>query len=123
VKFVENHQPHPFQRRVVLQAPGEDALGHHLDARLRPYPAFQANAITHGLPDLLAQLAGQPLGRRPRGQASGFEHEDGLPGQPGLAQQGQRHAGGLAGAGRGFEHGFVTVSQGVAQGGEDGVDG
>ncbi|MNO55022.1 hypothetical protein D3C76_455050 [compost metagenome] len=122
VKFVEDHQPHPLQRRVGLQAAGEDAFGHYLDAGFRPDLAVQADAIAHGFADLFAQLAGQALGRSPRCQAPGFEHENALPSQPRLIEQRQRHAGGLAGARWRLEHRFVTVFQGLAQGGQDSID-
>ena len=74
VKFVEDHQPHTLQRRVGLQAAGEDAFGHYLDAGFRPDLAVQADAIANGLADLFAQFAGQALGRSPRCQAAGLEH-------------------------------------------------
>ncbi|MNC37612.1 hypothetical protein D3C75_861820 [compost metagenome] len=122
MKFVEDHQPHTLQRRVGLQAAGEDAFGHHLDACFRPDLAVQADAIAHGFADLFAQLAGQALGRSPRCQAPGFEHENALPSQPRLIEQRQRHAGGLAGARWRLEHRFVTVFQGLAQGGQDSID-
>jgi len=123
VVLVEDQQADPVQRGVRLQAAGEDAFGDHFDARVRAYLAVQADAVTHGFTDVLAQLAGQTLGRRTRSEAPWLEHEDGLPGEPWLVQQRQRHAGGLAGAGRGLEHGFIAVLQGQAQGGQGGING
>ncbi|MCY1449253.1 hypothetical protein D9M71_659790 [compost metagenome] len=122
MKLVEDQQAYALQRRVGLQAAGEDAFGHHLDAGFRPNLAVQPNAVAHSLADLFAQLAGQALGRSPRCQAPGFEHENALPGQPRLVQQCQRHTGGLAGAGRRLEHRFVAVFQCLAQGRQDGID-
>ncbi|MNP18243.1 hypothetical protein D3C76_1107160 [compost metagenome] len=122
MELVENQQAHAFQRRVGLQAAGKNAFGHHLDTGFRPDLAVQANAVTHRFTDLLAQFTGQPFGCRPRRQAPRFEHENGLPGQPRLVQQRQRHAGGLAGAGGRFEHGFVAFFQGLAQSGQHGID-
>lgn len=123
VEFVEDHQADTVQRRVVLQATGKDTLGDHFDAGLRADPALQADPVADGLADLFAQLGGQPLGRGPRRQAPRFEHEDALAGEPGLVEQGQRHAGGLAGARRGFQNGLVLCAKGLAQGGNNGVDG
>ncbi len=108
MKFVEDQQAHTLQRRVVLQAPGENAFGDHFDTRLRADFAVEADAIADGFTDLLAELAGQTFRRCARGQTPWFEHDDGLPGQPGFVEQGQGHAGGLTGAGRCFEHGFVA---------------
>ncbi|MDT4824390.1 hypothetical protein FQZ97_576370 [compost metagenome] len=123
MEFVEDHQADAVQRRVVLQAAGEDALGDHLDARPRADLAVQADAVADRFADLLAQLAGQPLGGGARGQPARLEHEDALPGQPRLAEQYQRHAGGLAGAGRRLQHHFVAQGEGGAQVGENGIDG
>ncbi len=122
VEFVEDHQPDAFQCRVVLQAARKDALGDHLDAGVRPDLAVQADAVAHRLADPLAQLAGQAFGGGAGGQPARFEHDDGLPGQPGFAEQRQRHAGGLAGAGRRLEHGFVALLQGLAQRRQNFVD-
>jgi len=123
VKLIEDHQADAFQRRIVLQAPRQNALGDHLDARLRPDLAVQADAIANGLANPLAQLAGQSLGCRARGQAARFEHDELLPGQPRLVEQRQRHTGGLASARRCFEHRFVALLQGLAQRGQRLVDG
>ncbi|MNM67038.1 hypothetical protein D3C81_785550 [compost metagenome] len=122
VELVEDQQAHTVQGRVGLQTTGENPFGNHLDPRVRADLAVQPNAITDRLPDLLAQLAGQPLGCRPCRQAPRFEHEDALPGQPRLIKQRQRHTGGLAGAGGRFEHRFVAQAQGCAQGWQYGID-
>lgn len=117
VEFVEDQQADAFQRRIILQATGQDALGDHLDAGIRADLAVEADPVAHSFADLFPQFAGQPFGRRPRRQASWFEHENALSGQPGFVQQGQRHTGGLTGAGRCFEHGLVACRQGFTQGG------
>ncbi|MNT13571.1 hypothetical protein D3C72_1485460 [compost metagenome] len=117
MELIEDQQTHAFQRRVILQAPGENAFGDHFDTGVGANLAVEPNAITHGFANLLAQLTGQPLRRRPRRQAPRFEHQNGLPGQPRFIEQGQRHAGGFTGTGRRFEHGFVARSEGFTQGG------
>ncbi len=115
VKFVENQQTHAFQRRVVLQAASENAFGDHFDACVGADLAVEANAITDGFTDLLAQFAGQSLSSGARGQAARLKHQNGLPAQPRFVEQGQRHAGGFTGAGRRFEHRFVACRQRVTQ--------
>jgi len=122
VEFIEDHQTHAFERRVVLQAAREDALGDNLDAGVRPDLAVQPDAIANGLANLFAQLAGQPFGRRSGSETPRLEHQHLLSGEPWLMQQRQRHSGGLAGAGRRFEHGFVTHQQGLAQRRQDFID-
>ena len=114
MKFVEDHQTNTLQRRIILQATGKNALGDHLDAGGRPHLAVQPNAVADRLANPLAQLAGQTLGGGSRGQATRFKHEDGLPGQPGRVEQRQRHAGGLASAGRRLQHHFVAGAEGIA---------
>ncbi|VVO27028.1 hypothetical protein PS708_04679 [Pseudomonas fluorescens] len=115
VKLIEDQQAHAVQRRIVLQAAGEDAFGDHFDARIGADLAVQTNAIADGFTDFFTQLAGQTLGRRAGCETTGFEHQDGLPGQPGLVQQGQGHAGSFTGAGGRFQHGFMAIRQGVTQ--------
>ncbi len=107
VKFVEDHQTHAFKGWIVLQATRKDAFGDDFDAGVRPDLAVQPDAIADGFANLLAQLAGQALSRRTGRQPARFEHDDRLPAEPWLVQQGQRHSGGLAGTGRSFEHRFI----------------
>ena len=61
MELVKDQQAHAFQRRVFLQATGENALGDHFDAGAGADFAVQANAVAHGLTDLFTQLTGQPL--------------------------------------------------------------
>ncbi|MNE01826.1 hypothetical protein D3C80_942780 [compost metagenome] len=120
--FIEDQQADAFQCRVCLQAAGENALGHHFDTGRGANLAVQPDPVTDGLPDLLAQLTGQPLGRRASRQSTWFEHQNGLVAQPRLVEQCQWHAGCLAGAGWRFEHGFVAQAQGFTQGWQYGID-
>ncbi|MNF58996.1 hypothetical protein D3C84_405760 [compost metagenome] len=115
VVLIEDQQAHAFERRVFLQAPGEDAFGDHFDTGVRSDLAVQANPVADRFADLFPEFAGEALGRRPRRQPARFKHEDRLPRQPRLIQQCQGHAGGLAGTGRCFEHRFVACRQGVTQ--------
>ncbi|MCY1507820.1 hypothetical protein D9M68_421070 [compost metagenome] len=123
MEFVEDHQADPFQRRVFLQAAGEDALGHHFDAGARADLRLQADAVADSVAHRLPQFTGQALGGGTGGQPARLQHQDALPGQPRLVQQRQGHAGSLAGAGRGFQYGFVAGLQGGPQVGQDGIDG
>ncbi len=123
MEFVEDHQADAVQRRIVLQPAGEDALGDHLDTGARPYPAFQADAIAHRLADAFAQFRGQALGGSASRQPARLQQQDALTGQPGFVQQRQGHPGGLAGAGRRFQHAVITEGEGLAQVGQDNIDG
>ncbi|MNE30048.1 hypothetical protein D3C80_1235470 [compost metagenome] len=53
MEFVEDHKANALERRVALQAAREDTFGDHLNARTRANLAVQADAITHGLTNLL----------------------------------------------------------------------
>ncbi|MNI46797.1 hypothetical protein D3C73_1012790 [compost metagenome] len=117
MKFVEDQQAHAVERRVFLQASRQDAFGDHLNARVGADLAVEAYPVAHRFPDFFTQLAGQSLRRSQRSQASWLEHQNGLPGQPRLIEQGQRNTGGLTRAGRCFEHGFMACRQRFTQGG------
>ena len=123
VELIEDDQTDAFQGRVVLQAAGEDALGDHLDTGAWANLAVQANAITDRLTHRLAQLAGQPFGRRAGRQAPRLKHQNALFAQPRLVQQRQRHPRGFTGAGRRFQHRFVALAQGGTQGGQNVING
>ena len=73
-------------------------------------------------PDRLAGQLRHPLGRGAGGEAARREEQD-LARAPGLAEQGGRDGGGLAGAGRGDEDGVGPGAQGREQIRQDGVDG
>ena len=104
VEFIEQQRPHALQQRVVLQQPGQDAFGHHLDPGPRGDPALETDAIADGLSDIFAALPRHELRGAARGHATRLQHDD-LPAfQPRCIQQRQRHLGGLAGAGRCFQH-------------------
>ena len=59
----------------------------------------------------------------PGGDPARLQHQDLLARQPRRIKQGQRHLGGLAGAGGRLQHGLVALGQGGAQGGQYVVDG
>ena len=76
VEFVEDHAAHAGQIGGILQHPGQDAFGHHLDARVWPHDAFAAHAVAHGLAHGLAHRFCHALGGGARGQAARLEHHD-----------------------------------------------
>ncbi|MNJ33844.1 hypothetical protein D3C77_285340 [compost metagenome] len=86
VEFVENQQPDALQRRIGLQTAGEDAFGDHFNPGFGTDFAVQPNPVADRLPDLLAQLAGQSLGRRAGGKPAWLKHENALPCQPWLIE-------------------------------------
>ena len=104
VDLVEDHQADPGQRRVVLEATGEDPLGDDLDAGGAADPAFVAGAVADGATDLLAEQARHPVGRRPGGEATGLEHDDAVVPEPRLVEEPERDDGRLPRPGRGMEH-------------------
>ena len=90
-----------------------------LRADLRAEP----HAQSHRLADRFAQRARHPVRRRARGEPARLEHDDLAPGDPGLVEQRERHARGLAGARRRDEHGGVASrARQPVRPGEDLVD-
>jgi len=122
VEFVEDQRTDARKLGVGLDHPGQDALGHDLDAGGLAAARLAAHAIADGLARYLAQGLGQPFGGSAGGQAAGFQHHDAALGQASV-QQRQGHARGLARAGRGLQHGAARAAQGGDQIGQDGVDG
>ncbi|MNT39486.1 hypothetical protein D3C72_1757340 [compost metagenome] len=104
MEFIEQDRADGLQHRVVLQHPGQDALGDHLDARARRYLVLEADAVADGAADLLAELARHEHRGTARGHPARFQQDDPAALQPRRIEQRQRHLGGLAGAGRGFQH-------------------
>ena len=104
VEFVEQDGADAGQFRIGLDQAGEDPLGHHFHARACRNFRLETDAIADGFADRFAQLRGHELGRRARGEAARFQDEDFLAGQPFRVEQGQWHLGGLARAGRRFQH-------------------
>ena len=105
VELVENHQPVGLQRRVSLQAAGEQALGHHLDPGAGSEAAVEAHGVAHRAAYGLAQEFGHARRRRPRRQPARLQHQDAAVGEPRLVQEAQRHQRGLARTRRSLEHG------------------
>ena len=113
VKFVEQHRPDSVQSWVVEDHPGEDPLGDHLDPRLRADPGLQPGPIADGLAGGLPQGLCHPVRGGPRRQPPRLQHQNSLPRQPWLVQQGQRYDRGLARARRrGEDHGIPGRKRG-----------
>ncbi len=104
VEFVEQQRADAVEHRVVLEHPGQDALGDHLDAGARGHLVLEADAVAHGLARRFAALPGHERGGAARGDPARLQHHDAAALQPRRLQQRRRHLGGLAGAGRGFQH-------------------
>ena len=102
VEFIEDQTTDAIEHRVVLDQTRQDALGQHLDALARS--GLEADAIADTPARFLAQLARHVSGRRTRGDAPRFQHQDLLASQPRRIEQCQRHHGGLAGARRRLQH-------------------
>ncbi len=123
VELVEDHEPHPLQPRVVVQAAGEDPLGHDLDAGPRADVRFAAHPEADGFSRRLAQRAGHEPGRGARREPPRLEHHDGSAGQPGLVEQGHRHPRRFPGAWGRLQHGAGVRGQRRTQRREGVVDG
>jgi hypothetical protein len=111
VELVEDHEAHPGERRVLLQAPRQDPFGHDLDAGRRPGTAFVAGPVAGRLPDVFTEQRGHTAGGRPSRQPPRFEHDDAACGEPRFGEQPQRHHRRLACAGRRLQHRLPVLRQ------------
>jgi CubicO group peptidase (beta-lactamase class C family) len=123
VKFIEYHQRNAFQRRVTLQPPSEDAFSDYFDLRVLADFCFQASAIADGATDRLTECLSHASGDSAGRKATRFKHHDATIATPCFTQQRERHAGGLAGTGRGLQNDIAMVGQGASQVGQRGFDG
>ena len=109
--FVQDDRGNAVQAGVGLQAADQQALGHHLDPGVGRDRGVQPGAEPDGAAERFAQQRGHARGGGTGGEPARLQHQDLAPVAPGRIQQRQRHECGLAGAGRGDQHG-------VAAGGE-----
>ncbi len=104
VELIEQDRTDLFQHRVVLQHAGQDAFGDDFNACARRDLVLEADAIADGATHLFTELPRHEQRGAARGHPARFQQDD-LPAlQPRRIQQRQRYLGGLAGAGRGFQH-------------------
>ena len=111
VELVEDHEADPGERRVLLQAAGEDPFRHDLDAGVGPTAPFVPGAIADGAADLLAEQVRHTPGGSPGRQSPRFQHDDAPSGQPRLVEQPQGHDRRLARPRRRLQHGLSFISQ------------
>ena len=118
VELVEDDAADAGQVGIGLQHPGEDAFGDDLDAAAGD--ALAADAVADAAPRALAEVLGQPLGGGAGGDPARLQHQDAA--LDAGFEQVERHAGGLAGAGRGLEHRAPRLAQGAPERGQDRLD-
>ncbi len=123
VEFVEDDEARALEFGIVLQAPRQDALGHHLDAGLGRDLAVETHRVTDGLADLLAQGFRHAVRRRPCRKPARLEHDDLLALEPWRIEKLQRHARRLAGTRLGDEQCRRATRQRLAQLRNNGIDG
>ena len=123
VELVEDHRAHAVQARVVLDHPGQDAFGDHLDAGPRRDLMVKADAVADRLPDPFAALRRHESRRGTRRHPARLQHDDAAPLQPGRIQQRQRHPRGLAGTRRRFQHQPRVLGEAVADLRHQNIDG
>ena len=99
VEFVEHHAGEARERRVVEEPPGQDPLGDEQDSGPRGAGALVPDLVADPLPDLLAELGGDPPGGGPCGDPPRLEDPQGSRGEEAGVEEGARDAGRLPGAG------------------------
>ena len=114
MELVEHDGRDAVEKRLVVEHAQQHAGRDDQDARPRAGLAVEPDLVAEGLAERRAVLGGHPAGGGPGGDPPRFEHQrEPVAGEAAL-DEGGRDAGGLAGAGRGAEHG----GPGGPQGGE-----
>ena len=122
VEFVEQHGGNAVELGIVEDLPREDALGDDLDPRRPRHLGAEAHPIADGLSGPLTKRLGHPLGTGACSDAARLQHDDLFAFGPRRVEQRQRHARGLAGAGRRDQHGGVVAIERAVELVEHGVD-
>jgi len=104
VELVEQQRADAIERGIVLQHAGQDAFGDNLDPRASGHPILEADAVTHRPAHRFAELLCHEARGRACGDPARLQHQDLACAKPVRPQQRQRHLGGLACAGRRFQH-------------------
>ena len=104
VELVEQNGRHAFERGVIEDHAGKHALGHDLDAGALRHEARQPHAQADRLADFLSQSRGHARGGGAGGETARLDEDEALALRPGLVEERERDAGGLARAGRGDQH-------------------
>ncbi len=123
VDLVQNDRGNAIQAGIGLQAAEQQALGDDLDPGLGRAGAVEAGAVADGAAHRLAEQEGHTGGGGAGSEAARFQHQDAGVAAPRRVKQRERHQRGLAGAGRGNEHGVAAGVQGGVQGGQGVGDG
>ena len=112
VELVEDQAADAGQVRVGLDHPGQDAFGDHLDAAARR-PPRRGCGSRRGRPT----ASPRPSARRSAAARAATRRGSSMTMRPGDAglEQVERHAGGLAGAGRRLQHGAAGLGQRPAE--------
>ena len=100
VIFVEQHAGDALERRIVEDHAREDAFGDDLDARSRRDFRFEAHPQADRFADILAERRRHAARRRAGGETSRLQQNELAALRPVGVEQRERHARGLAGAGR-----------------------
>ena len=115
VELVEKHGGDAREFRIVEDHARQDALGRDEDPCARGHPGFHAHGIADRAPRLFAEKVCHAPRCGPRRQPSRLQHDDTAVAAPGCVEQHQWHQRGLAGAGRGHQHGAAALGQGIPQ--------
>ena len=123
VELVEHEDADAVERRVALKPARQHALGDDLDARGAANAPLSAHAVADRLAHFLAAQVGQPPRRGARRHSPRLEHHDRLSIEPGSVEQRERNHRRLARARRRLHDDAPALTQRVADGGQDRLDG
>ena len=116
MRFVEENRRHAFKPRIGLQAPHQQAFGHHLNPRAVRELPIKARGKPNGAARLVLPKQGRHAARGSTGSnAARFQHQDAPFIGPGFFHERERHDGGLARTRRRDQHGVGVAAKGSAE--------
>ncbi len=122
MELVEHEDADAVERRVALEPARHHAFGDDLDARRAANAPLAAHAVADRLPHLLAAQVGQTPRRGARRHSPRLEHHDRLSVEPRSVEQRERNHRRLAGSRRRLHDDAPTLTESVADGGQDRLD-
>ena len=122
VEFVEDHEPHVGEFRIVQEALREQALRDDLKPRTRADAAFEAHLKPDRLAHALAEAACDVRRAAAGGEAARLQHENLLSPQEGAVEKRGRHTRGLAASWRRAQHHVAVRLKRRANAGNDRLD-
>jgi hypothetical protein len=123
VELVEDDARDAVEEGITLQAAGQQALGDHLDACLRPGAVLEPDTVADALAQAGPVLCGEAARDGPGGHPPRLQHHQAPVAEHAGLEQREGQAGGLARARRGDDDRGARAGERVDERRDEGVDG